>query len=287
MKQVLKLIDGGNENRIRKATLGLKTPLVTLFPRSELNKFEKEEFSKYPGVYILYNEVSSGEQSIYVGEAESIYERMCQHDKNMGKAFWTNTIIMQDRSSTLNKAHFKYLEYMFYTYVVNAKRCCVINKVIPTKSSLSLEDEVAAEEFIDVIKEIFVLLNIRFLEPKVIGRFEEDQDIYYLFYNGAEAKMRIQNRNKMTVLSGSIGVYPSKCEPEFQNTKDKITMLLKAKKAELIPETILVTYKEDIEFDSENEACAFLTFSDIDGSEAWKDIDGVSLFSKPYQIKTK
>ena len=108
-----------------------------------------------------------------------------------------------------------------------------------------------------------------------------------LFFAILLVTLRVAGFNLLTVLSGSIGVYPSKCEPEFQNTKDKITMLLKAKKAELIPETILVTYKEDIEFDSENEACAFLTFSDIDGSEAWKDIDGVSLFSKPYQIKTK
>ena len=142
MKQILKIIDGGTESRIKKVTIGLNTPTVTFFPRSELLKYKEENLSDKPGVYILYNEVSNGAQSVYVGETENIYERMLQHDKVMGKNFWTHTIVMQDLN--LNKAHFKYLEYMIFNYITNANRVNIVNKVIPTKSQLSEDNEICA-----------------------------------------------------------------------------------------------------------------------------------------------
>ena len=98
--------------------------------------------------------------------------------------------------------------------------------------------------------------------------------------------MRVRDINSMVVLAGSIGIYPTiKNKENFTTFYEKIDKMLKQKEAKLIPDTYLIEYLVDLEFDSENEACAFITHENLIGDDVWKNSEGFSLFTKPKKRK--
>jgi predicted GIY-YIG superfamily endonuclease len=282
MKSLIEIILNSDEyNDIKTITTGLSSLICTIFPRYLLPKYSDIEHSKCPGVYILYNEVSNGEQSIYIGEAENIYNRLKQHEKSFEKNFWTHTIIFQETNNKLNKAHYKNLEYLIYTLAIKSNRAAVINKTIPVKSSISIYDECLVENFLHNIKQILTTLNYKFLEPKIVGAFEEDLDVYYLHYRGAVGKLRVKNESEMILLKNSTCVY-KKANELSESFSDLIKMrdkLIHDGDISFIDDTNLIRINKDIVFDSENEACAFVTLrNDIDGYYAWENANGYKIY---------
>lgn len=277
------ILNAGDSADIKTVTLGLSTMIATIFPRYSLHKYLALQQSTTPGLYILFNEVSSGEPSIYVGEAENIGIRLKQHEKSMGKDFWTHTIVFQETSGHLNKAHYKNLEYRVHRLALESERAYVVNKVTPTKSSLSLGDEYLVDTFLENIRNILVVFNYKFLEPRIVGAFEEDLDIYYLHYHGALGKLRVRGQTEMILLKGSTCTYKTLRElPEsFGGLIQMRDALIKNNKISIIEDTDLIRLNDDIVFDSENEACAFVTLrDDIDGIDAWKNINGYGIYAK-------
>jgi predicted GIY-YIG superfamily endonuclease len=282
MKSLIEIILNSDEyNDIKTITTGLNSIICTTFPRYLIGKYSNTKYAKLPGVYILYNEVSNGEQSIYIGEAENIINRLKQHEKTFGKNFWTHTIIFQETNNKLNKAHYKNLEYLIYSLAINSKRASVINKTIPVKSSLSINDECLVDDFLNNVKKILGVLNYKFLEPKIIGAFEEDLDVYYLYYHGAVGKLRVKSESEMVLLKDSTCVY-KKIEEMPERFHSLIKMrdsLIEARDISFIEDTNLIKLNKDILFDSENEACAFVTLrNDIDGFYAWENVNGYKIY---------
>ena len=276
------IFNADEQTDIRTIRMGLSTMLVTIFPRYALKKYIKQSQSEIPGLYILFNEVSNGDQSVYIGEAENIGNRLKQHENAMAKDFWTHTIVFQETSNKLNKAHYKNLEYRVYRLAKESERAYVVNKVSPTQSSLSLGDQCLIDEYLRIIRNTLVVFNYKFLEPKIIGAFEEDLDVYYIYYHGATAKLRVKSQSEMILLAGSTCTYkpldelPKTFAPMIKQRDEAI------KKGEItmIEDTDLIRINKDIVFDSENEACAFVTLrDDIDGCEAWKYINGYGIYS--------
>lgn len=282
MKSVVEVIINSDESSdIRTVSIGLNTIVVTMFPVYCLSKYLKGESAGNPGLYMLYNEVSNSEQSLYIGEAENIGVRLKQHEKSLGKNFWTHTIVFQETSGRLNKAHYKNLEYRTYKLALDSKRTYVINKVVPTKSTVSKADECLIEEYLENLRKILVTFNYKFLEPKIIGAFEEDLDVYYLHYHGALGKLRVKNENEMILLKDSTCVYESESSlPEsFSKLLDMRKEMINKGDVSLIEDANLLKVNKDILFDSENEACAFVTLrNDIDGYYAWENINGYKIY---------
>ena len=276
------IFNADEETDIRTIRMGLSTMLVTIFPRYALNKYIKQSQSEIPGLYILYNEVSTGEQSVYIGEAENIGTRLKQHENAMAKDFWTHTIVFQETSNRLNKAHYKNLEYRVYRLAKESQRAYIVNKVSPTQSVVSIGDQCIIEEYLKMIRSTLIVFNYKFLEPRIIGAFEEDLDVYYLYYHGANAKLRVKSQSEMILLAGSTCTYkPLKELPDtFTPMIKKRDEAIKKGEITMIEDTNLIRLNKDIIFDSENEACAFVTLrDDIDGFEVWKNINGYGIYS--------
>lgn len=279
MENIIKIIhDDTYPNSIKTITYGLTTVKVSIFSKSSLHEFVKNN-SNSCALYFLYNEPRYGEPSLYIGETEKIVDRLNQHDKT--KLFWTHTIVFQEISGKLNKAHYKYLENKTFKLAEIANRAYIVNKVIPTKSSLSSEDKILADVFLNAIRNILVVTNFKFLEPPVIGAFEEDSDVFTLTSKGANVNMRIYSRNEMTILKNSICVY--ECNKNIDN-KESFKNLLELKqdlvkngKAKMISDTNLIEILDDVKFDSEHEAAAFALMDNIDTSYMWRNNNGYCL----------
>ena len=80
--------------------------------RSDLNEFSKRNDSEYTGIYFLFGKNSDNDETIYIGEAENIKERLVQHIRDYQsekeKYYWNTAVVFIGRD--LNKALIRYLE---------------------------------------------------------------------------------------------------------------------------------------------------------------------------------
>ena len=79
-------------------------------PRIEVQTTQREELLG-AGVYFLFCKEEDGTDSVYIGEAEKVQERLIQHLRDYQaekeKYYWTTAVIFVGRD--LNKAHIRYL----------------------------------------------------------------------------------------------------------------------------------------------------------------------------------
>ena len=88
-------------------------------PRIEVSSCYREDITQ-AGVYFLFCKEDDGTDSVYIGEAENVKERLLQHLRDYQaekeKYYWTTAVIFIGRD--LNKALIRYLENRFVDIVV-------------------------------------------------------------------------------------------------------------------------------------------------------------------------
>ncbi|MFL9844498.1 GIY-YIG nuclease family protein [Flavobacterium rhizosphaerae] len=104
---------------------------------SDLNILFQRELNK-PGVYFLIGE-DRGNNSVYIGEAENVWERLKSHDTQ--KDFWNEVILFTSKDENLTKSHVKYLESRLISIAIDADRYKIKNSNSPNLSSLPLADK--------------------------------------------------------------------------------------------------------------------------------------------------
>ena len=98
----------GDAKRLRTAELSNWTGKAVAGPRSELDGVLAREEAAKSGVYFLSGADSdSGKSAVYVGEAETIRERLRGH---LDKDFWNHVVFFVSKDENLTKAHVRYLE---------------------------------------------------------------------------------------------------------------------------------------------------------------------------------
>lgn len=261
-------------NNVFYAKKALSTVMFAAFNRINLDKFLSSDLSNNPSVYILFNESTLGQSSMYIGETENIGERLTQHDKTFGKTFWTNTVVLQTSDSGFNKAHFKHLEFLFYQAAVFAERYRIANKVVPTKSSLSHADKISAQLFFEESTELLLTFRYLFFEHPYLGNTSENEDIFYLYHPYGTGKLQVIDDSNFNILKDSVIILESKEVDPFYSEKEK---LIKEKKIEIIPDTDFAVLKSDIKMLSDNDAAAFVLGNNKADWTMWTNVHGVTI----------
>jgi len=139
-----------------------------VFPRNKWNSALKHADIDKPGVYILWGYSLSEENRlpiIYVGESDSVSDRIEQHLKSESKDWWGHAIVFT--SNNLNKAFIRYIESALLARAKKYKRCVLDNNTEPTKPFMTASDCADAEAFLDQILKILPLVDVNvFDEPK-------------------------------------------------------------------------------------------------------------------------
>lgn len=135
-------------------------------PRIEVLNCSREDFSQ-AGVYFLFCKEDDGSDSVYIGEAENVKERLVQHIRDYQsekeKYYWNTAVVFIGRD--LNKALIRYLENRFVDIARGCHRYTVLTKNT-YKNTVMKESHIAAmEEFIDNVKIIINALGYKVLEP--------------------------------------------------------------------------------------------------------------------------
>jgi hypothetical protein len=281
-RQIKIYLADGSVTGIRHAEIVNWTGQALAVPRNRVKELGDWEESQKPGVYFLFDvDSETGNDAVYIGEAEQVASRIHQHLS--GKDFWNEVICFTNKDENLTKAHVKYLESGLVVLTNQAKRFEVLNGNQPSQTILPRGDRDAMEEFIGNIRLLIGALGYRLLEPLAKHQYDienADQheasipvDTFTLKVKKYKAKAQ-QTNEGIVVLSGSEAAMTA--NPSLSKGYAKVRDNLK-NKGKLLPDGDKLILEEDTLFASPSQAASVLLGYACSGPEYWLDQDGVSL----------
>ena len=240
-------------------------------PRTEVNTCDRDDI-KGVGVYFLICQEDDGTDSVYIGEAENVLDRLTQHlrDYQSGKEkyYWNTAVAFVGRD--LNKALIRYLENRFVEIAKECGRYAILTKNTYKNTVLKEAQIASMEEFIDNVKILINTLGYKVLVPVP----KADEDTVYLYCKSSNVSAKgFVSAGGFTVLQGS--VVSDHTVPSLE-TRGKSYFNLRNT---LIKDEVIVDGKftRDYEFNAPSAASAVILGRTSNGNVDWKTEDGTKL----------
>ena len=239
-------------------------------PRIEVADCKREDI-KGAGIYFLFCKEEDYSDSVYIGESETVQDRLIQHIRDYGvekeKFYWTTAVIFLGRD--LNKALIRYLEDRFVQIARACKRYHVLTKNTYSKTVMKESQKAAMEEFIDNVRILINALGYKVLEPTIQHNSDSQSKSEKFFLNVGNAKAEgIITTEGFVLLEGS--TISEKIAEKYVN-KRLIALRQNTEKVKNLKTM------EDIIFSSSSAAAAFVTGYHVSGPASWKNIAGKTL----------
>lgn len=263
----------GDPKRLRTGEISNWSGKAVAGPRTELDQILKREESSSAGVYILSGiDPFSGKAAAYIGEAESIKDRIKQH---LSKDFWSQLVFFTSKDENLTKAHVRFLEGRLITLAKDAKRADLTNSQA-SSAKLPESDVADMEIFLDRIEQLLPALGVDVLVPVTSDAgTPAESELLFCEVNGLKATARL-TPNGIVVLKGS------QAAPSLRPSAADYPWIVKSRE-QLQKEKVLVAtkdalaFKQDHEFSSPSAAAAIIHGGTANGRTAWKNGKGKTL----------
>jgi hypothetical protein len=263
----------GDAQRLRTAELSNWTGKAVAGPRSELDGVLGRDEAAKSGIYLLTGtDPESGKPAVYIGEAESIRDRLRGH---LDKDFWNHAVFVVTKDENLTKAHVRYLEGRLIEQAKAAGRVQLMNSQ-GSGSRLPESDREDMEIFLEKVHQLMPVLGVDALIP--IGSTTVGQAVTQILtceIKGLKATGH-PTPTGFVVLKGSHAVLKERSSA--QQYPHAI-----APRRRLIEEGTLVedsghyTFIQDTEFTSPSAAATVVHGGSANGLLAWKTKDGKTL----------
>lgn len=263
----------GDPKRLRTAELSNWTGKAVVGPRSEFEGMIGREESGSSGVYFLTgNDPETGRPALYVGEAESIRDRIKAH---LEKDFWNQIIFFISKDENLTKAHIRYLEGKLIDQARQVNRALVINGH-SSGAKLPESDREDMEVFLEKIYQLLPVLGVELLvSASGKAATNAEKEMLYCEIKGLKAKGRL-TPNGFLVLKGSQAVLKERASSLKYPWPLNMRQRLKEEGVLSTEEDHLV-FTRDEEFSSPSAAAAVVHGGHANGLIAWKNKDGKTL----------
>ena len=267
------LIDGEPNGRMT-CELSNWTGKAYKIPRIMIKDSYSREDLKSPGIYLLFGENEDGKGLVYIGEAETIIERLKQHVSQ--KEFWSEVILFISKDENLNKAHIKYLESRLYEITKKVNYYELENNTIPSKSSISESEIAEMEEFIENIKLLTNTLGHRVFESLINAESSKIKKANSFLIKGARGANGIG-------IPSSKGFIVFKSSEIAGNTVESMQKSLINIRQKLIENKTIIkiekglVFDKDYEFSSPSTAAAIIMGRNANGLKEWKLKNGKTL----------
>lgn len=279
-KSIELFLVNGNADSIVTAELSNWNGKAIKIPRIEVAGCKREDITQ-AGVYFLFCKEDDGEDSVYIGEAENVKERLVQHirDSNSEKEkyYWSTAVIFTGRD--LNKASIRYLENRFVEIARDLKRYLVLTKNTYHNTVMKESQVAAMEEFIENVKVLLSALGYKVLEPfekdsksKNNSSSEEKTESIKLHLERTIKDVGKIEADGIRTSEGFVVLQGSHVSPIDDNT---ISISLKEQRKKANIESGIL--KEDVLFSSPSYAAMFVIGKSANGLTSWKTSDGRSL----------
>ena len=243
-------------------------------PRIEVSSCDREDITQ-AGVYFLFCKEDDGSDSVYIGEAENVKERLVQHlrdyQSEKEKYYWSPAVVFIGRD--LNKALIRYLENRFVEIARASKRYLVLTKNT-YRNTVMKESQVAVmEEFLDNVKILINALGYKVLEPFAhmdSSTTSVDDELLYITSGSVNATGKVTAEGFVVFAGATVNEKMSlkSLSPGMLKQRQKLFDSSKV-------ENLITT--EDILFSSSSAAADFILGYNVSGPKTWKTKDGKSL----------
>lgn len=242
-------------------------------PRIEVNDCKRDDI-KGAGIYFLFCKEDDDSDSVYIGEAENIQERLIQHLRDYSaekeKYYWNTAVLFVGRD--LNKALIRYLENRLVDMARASKRYLVLTKNTYRNTVMKELQVAAMEEFVENIKILINVLGYKVLEPMIQkdSISNHDNQMLYLNVGNASATAMVTTEGFVLIAGSSVN--------EKNTMKSLSAGMIKLRNKHLESGKVK-DWKttEDILFSSSSAAADFVLGYSVSGPATWKDKRGRTL----------
>jgi hypothetical protein len=263
----------GDPKRLRTAELSNWTGKAVAGPRSEFDGVLAREESEKAGVYFLTGvDPDTGRAAVYVGEAESIRDRVKAH---LGKDFWNQIIYFVSKDENLTKAHIRYLEGRLITMAKDAGRSVVTNGQTTT-SKLPESDREDMEVFLARVAQLLPVVGVDLLVlPDAAADSTPREHLLTCEIKGIRATGR-RTPNGFVVHKDSQAVLQERPSTDRYPLPRQVRAQLQDDGALAQVGSVLV-FTRDVEFPSPSAAASVIHGGHANGLTAWKSAAGLTL----------
>ncbi len=263
----------GDPKRLRTAELSNWTGKAVAGPRSEFEKVLEREETLNPGVYFLTGiDPDTNKSGIYIGEAESIGDRIKSH---LSKDFWNNVAFFITKDENLTKAHIRYIEGRLIEIAKSADRSVVMNSQ-GSGAKLPESDREDMEVFLEKMQQVLPVLGIEsFVQAASKVESEAEKEMLTCKIKNVVASGYL-TPNGIVVLATSEAVLEergsAKKWPSVMVQRNKLI-----EEGGLVQEGDKYVFVKDTEFSSPSSAAAVIHGGSANGLIAWVNANGKSL----------
>lgn len=263
----------GDPKRLRVGELSNWTGKAIAGPRSEFDELMGRDESLAAGVYFLTgSDPESGKPALYIGEAESIRDRLKAH---LQRDFWNHVVFFVSKDENLTKAHIRYLEGKLIEQARGAGRAVVQNGQ-SSGAKLPESDRADLEIFLEKINQLLPVLGIELLVPAAaMARNETEAKMLHCEIKGLHAQGHLAP-NGFVILKGSQAVATERASTQKYPWAYNMRLRLK-EEGVLIEGQGHLVFSRDAEFSSPSAAAAVIHGGHANGLTAWKDKNGRTL----------
>lgn len=157
----------GTAEGLRTAEIINWTGKLFVFARARLADFAQREEATRTGIYFLVGRDLDDplKDAVYIGESDNISKRLAQHDGDVKKDFWTQTVVVISKDENLTKAHVRYLESRIIQLAHSAGRACIFNGTSPVPPRIPESDTADMETFLAQVQILLPVLGFSFIKP--------------------------------------------------------------------------------------------------------------------------
>ena len=265
----------GSPDSIITAELSNWNGKALKIPRIDVPSCMREDFTQ-AGVYFLFCKEDDNAESVYIGEAENVKERLVQHIRDYQaekeKYYWNTAVVFIGRD--LNKALIRYLENRFVEIARNCKRYTILTKNT-YRNTVMKESQVAVmEEFIDNVKILINALGYKVLEPVLNAMVQNesslDDEMLNIDIGNVKAAGKVTSEGFVVLKGATVNEKTS----EKSLTAGAVKLREKYFQDGHVKDLKLT---DDILFSSSSAAADFLLGYSVSGPRTWKTADGRAL----------
>lgn len=262
----------GDASKVSHARITTEAIRIVYVQKSELEN-QKKELDRM-GCYILLGKDKDGNQSVYIGETESLFTRLSQHKKE--KDFWDSTYTIQNLGGTFDKAHLTFLEQLMIEKAKEVDRYVVHNGNGGKSTTIPESKMNECLVYFDTIQTLIKALGFSLFVPEV-EKEELDEHPRFYFQNKEDLwnAEGVYIDEKFIVLKGSV----SRNNP----TKHKMDSNELKFRDKLIDEGVIkdinrvLVFVKDYAFNSPSTAADIVSLGSNSGWKVWKTKDSRTL----------
>lgn len=243
-------------------------------PRIEVASCNREDIAQ-AGVYFLFCKEDDSSDSVYIGEAENVKERLMQHlreyQSEKEKYYWNTAVVFVGRD--LNKALIRYLENRFVEIARSSNRYIVLTKNTYRNTVMKESQLAVMEEFIDNVKVLINALGYKVLEPFSQADSPEskmDDKTLSLSTGSASAYGKVTTEG-FVVFAGARVNEKTSAKSLSAGAQKMRQKFFESGKIENLVTAV------DILFSSPSAAADFILGYSVSGPQTWKTKDGRTL----------